>query len=262
MHCGVGETMQHGRHAKNGIFSRVVAATALMLCACSAPNGRSEGPREALADAAAQRSNPGKPVELSQPATPLGVEQAPRVVISELLTDPLLRDEGVGDYVELANLATLSLRLADLALWVPSGKKLALERPKQPWLLPGEVVVVRGAAMAGPDERTAIRAKGLRLPNSAGRVELWWRDRRIDVAQWQRKRPWPKSRPGVALERVTPQSDGTGPLAWRRATAAVDGLERGSPGRVAWPCSSVAGTAFQSRCATEPKRSDRALCRR
>jgi hypothetical protein len=254
--------MRHGRQARIGDFFMGVTVTALLACACSAPNGRSEGPREALADAAAVRSNPGKLAELPQPATPQGLEQPPRVVISELLTDPLLRDEGVGDYVELANLATLSLRLADLALWVPSGKRVALERPKQPWLLPGEVVVVRGAAMAGPEERTAIRAKGLRLPNSAGRVELWWRDRRIDVAQWQRKRPWPKSRPGVALERVTPQSDGTGPLAWRRATSAVDGLERGSPGRVEWPCSSVAGTALHSRCLAEPKRSPRSLCRR
>lgn len=254
--------MLQGQHAWSGKFAMVIAVVSLSLCACSAADGRSEGPIEALADAAAQRSNSGKQTELPQPATPSSLEQPPRVVISELLTDPLLRDEGVGDYVELANLATLSLRLADLALWVPSGKRLALERPKQPWLLPGEVVVVRGAAMAGPEQRSAIRAKGLRLPNSAGRVELWWRDRRIDVAQWQRKRPWPKGKPGVALERVTPQSDGTGPLAWRRATSAVDGLERGSPGRVEWPCSSVTGTALHSRCLADLKRPTRSLCRR
>lgn len=219
-------------------------AAAAWLGGCSAPSSGAE--RTSSADV---RQGVAVAVDLPAPATAAAMAGPPRVLISELLTDPLLRDEGAGDYVEIANLATSSVRLADLALLLPSGKKMSLLRPRQPWMAPGEVVVVQGMEAPG-----RIRLKGLRLPNAAGRVELWWRSQRIDAVQWQRRRPWPRSKPGVALERVSPLVDGTGPAAWRSATAAVDRLERGSPGTVAWPCPAVAGTALEQGCAPVPRR--------
>lgn len=233
--------MDKGRLA--AVMAAVMAAGA-WLSGCSAPSGGAE--RTGAGDV---RQSMSMAIDLPAPATTAAVAGPPQVVISELLTDPLLRDEGAGDYVEIANLATMSVRLADLALLLPSGKKLALERPRQPWMSPGEIVVVQG--VEGPGR---IRLKGLRLPNAAGRVELWWRSQRIDVAQWQRRRPWPRSKPGVALERVSPQADGSGAGAWRPATGAVDRLERGSPGAVLWPCPAVVGTALAQKCLAQPRR--------
>ncbi len=231
--------MQGLRVSKDWAWIWAAAVAWAWLAGCSAPSSGAE--RSGAADG---RQLAVAAMELPAPATVAVQATRPRVVISELLTDPLLRDEGAGDYVEIANLATVSVRLADLALLLPSGKKMAIERPRQPWLQPGEVAVVQGSEAPG-----RIRVKGLRLPNAAGRLELWWRGERIDVAQWQRRRPWPRSRPGVALERVSPQVDGSGPAAWRQASEVVDRLERGSPGAVVWPCAAVAGTAMARTCA-------------
>lgn len=238
-----------GKAIKQSVLAAVVVLG--WLEGCSAPSGAAD--RLAAPDV---RLAPSTAVELPAPITIDVGRRPPRVVLSELLPDPLLRDEGAGDYVEIANLATASVRLADLALVLPSGKKLALERPRQPWLLAGEVVVIQSAEAPG-----RIRLKGLRLANSAGRLELWWRSERIDVAQWQRRRPWPRAKPGVALERVSPLADGSSPAAWRLATAAVDRLERGSPGAVAWPCATVAGTPLARSCLAAPSRRPRACTR-
>ncbi len=187
---------------------------------------------------------PGLPAAVDAPvaATPT-LPALPRLIISEVLVDPLLRDEGVGDYIEVVNLAPSRVFLADLALLLPNGKRVALLRTSRPWLEPAEVAVAQG--LSG-DNR--ILVKGLRLPNAAGRIELLWRGRSVDVATWLRKRPWPKVKPGTAWERRSPNLDGTLPLAWRAATGAVDRLERGSPGKVNWPCKELRGTPLEQPC--------------
>ena len=220
----------------------LTVATVAWTSACSATSSGSD--RGAAQDA---RQTAAASVDLPAPHT-VAVERAPpRVVVSEVLPDPLLHDEGAGDYVEIANLATASVRLADLALLLPNGRRLTIERPGNPWLQAGEVVVVQSA-----DAPKRIRLKGLRLPNSAGRLELWWRSHRVDVAQWHKRRPWPRAKPGVALERVSPLADGSSPGAWRLASAVVDRLERGSPGVVHWPCAAVAGTGLARGCVNPP----------
>ena len=165
----------------------------------------------------------------------------PQVVISEVLVDPLLRDEGVGEYLELVNLSHSAVRLIDLTLVLPSGKRVALDRSPAPWLRVGEVGLVRPQPRADD-----IGGKGLRLPNDAGRLELWWRNELIDTVQWHAKRR--RVHAGIALERLDPRSDGASPHSWRRASARVDKLERGSPGYVIWPCLALSGTALASAC--------------
>ncbi len=166
-------------------------------------------------------------------------QSVPRIVISEVLADPLLHEEGVGDYLEIVQLSDQAVRLADLALLLPSGRRVLLERPAAPWLRAGEVAVLRSGS--GPGR---ILVRGMRLPNLAGRVELWWRDHRLDVAQWLHKpRRW---KAGVAMERRDPRLDGALLTTWRPATHQVDQLERGTPGWVQWPCAAVMGTVLAS----------------
>lgn len=165
----------------------------------------------------------------------------PRVVISEVLVDPLLRAEGVGEYLELVNLSPSAVRLIDLTFVLPSGKRVTLDRSSASVLRVGEVGVVRPQPRA--DE---IGGKGLRLPNDAGRLELWWRNELIDTVQWHTKRR--RVHAGIALERLDPRSDGANPHSWRRAIARVDKLERGSPGYIIWPCAALTGTTLASAC--------------
>ncbi len=217
-----------------------LATIVLATFGCSAPTQpqqRATGPAPDAGGAALSRA-----VEAPAAATPAALSP-PQLVISELLTDPLLRDEGVGDYVEIVNLARQRVLLAELALLLPNGRRLPLLRSARPWLEPGEVAVAQSQAVGD-----RVQVKGLRLPNAAGRVELLWRGRPVDAATWLRKRPWPKPKPGVALERLSPALDGSSPRAWRAASAVVDRLERGSPGKIDWPCPALQGTALEREC--------------
>ena len=71
--------------------------------------------------------------ELPPPAPPVA-QRPPRVVISEVFADPLLLDDAAGEFVELANLSAQPVRLADLAIHLPSGKVAIPERPSAPLL--------------------------------------------------------------------------------------------------------------------------------
>ncbi|MBI5608964.1 MAG: hypothetical protein HY902_08785 [Deltaproteobacteria bacterium] len=226
-----------GRLSSAALLGAALLAAAL---GCGAPTQPQQRRGELAVDAAPTTA--GADVPLPAPPSPADLTR-PQLVISELLTDPLLRDEGVGDYVEIANLAARRVPLAELALLLPSGRRLPLLRSARPWLEPGEVAV----AQAWPTG-DRLQAKGLRLPNAAGRLELLWRGQPIDAATWLRKRPWPKAKPGVAWERRSPALDGNLPAAWRAATLPVDRLERGSPGSVDWPCLALIGTALQRNC--------------
>ncbi len=179
------------------------------------------------------------------PVTPVQAD----LVISELQTAPLLHDEPAGDYFEVVNLSRFAVPLSELAVVLPSGKRVVPERPARPWLAAGEVSVWQSA-----ESPQAVRVRGLRLPNRSGRLELWWRGRPVDVAHWLRTRPWPKLRPGVAWERKAPRSDGTQPRGWRPAKAAKDAIEAGSPGVVDWPCEQLLGTALARPCPPPPPR--------
>lgn len=180
----------------------------------------------------------------------------PRVVMSEIQANPLLHDDRAGEFIEVVNLGPQPVRIADLTLLLPSGVRAVPARPSAPILRAGEVALLTPLG-AQPGEAAV---KGMRLPNDAGRLELFWRQTRVDVAQWHKKAPWPKPRPGQALERVAPTADGESGRAWRRSQAVLHGVERASPGRVDWLCADVKGTALEGRCVTPQGRKAAQRC--
>ncbi len=171
-------------------------------------------------------------------------EPLPRIVVSELFVDPLLLDDNAGEFIEIVNLSNAAVRLVDLELALPSGKVAVPERPGRPVLGPGEVVLLTPLGK-GPGE---AKVRGMRLPNQAGRLELRWRGRLLDVVQWHKKRPWPKQKPGFAIERVAPDANGGVGGSWRHAREAMRVIERATPGRLTWPCEPLRDTAVWSAC--------------
>ncbi len=178
-------------------------------------------------------------------AAPTANWQPPRLLISEMMVDPLLLEDSAGEFVELANLSGEPVRLADISLLLPSGKWVMPERPRAPVLRAGEIALLTPQGY-GPNE---AKVRGLKLPNQAGRLELRWRQTTVDVVQWHRKKPWPKAVPGMALERISPTADGKLGSSWRRSPTPLRVVERGSPGRSSWACDSLRNTPAHKVCA-------------
>lgn len=185
------------------------------------------------------------------------------LLISEVMTDPLLLDDAVGEYVELVYLGAEPASLKDVLLRLPDGRDVRLDagesglstkpRKRRPRALlprerdrkgrtgvedatlrpasfedsvrPGDVVVVR-----------STRRRRLRLPNRAGRLELHVGHDVLDVMQWTAKWPWPKHRSGRALCRKSATHDGRLGRSWRRCRTSLRGVERGSPGVLSQTC--------------------------
>ena len=237
-------------------------ACALLVCgssACSAAGGslaenETRPVAAALAGSARPAATPAVAVVLPAPPTSVVAPVPPLLIISELMADPLLLDDAAGEYVVVVNMSGQTVRLGELALALPSGKVVALERPAAP-MLPAGGIVVLTALGQGPGE---ARVRGLRLPNQAGRLELRWRQQVVDVAHWHRKRPWPKARPGAAIERSAPDADGRTGAAWRHSATPLRGIERGSPGSLNWRRAPEGGTAGsrRRRCTMAPARPD------
>ncbi len=176
---------------------------------------------------------PGAAPDASQPlpnASP--AEHPPRIVISELLSDAFLVDDPAGEFIEIVNLSTDELRLVDLSLELPSGQRVHPKRDAQPTLRACGVLVMTPLG-SGDDEASVKR---MRLPNRAGRVVLRWREHVVDTAIWTGKRPWPKHRPGYAIERTSVAADGVSGRSWRHSVTPLRGEERGSPGVSSLAC--------------------------
>ena len=167
---------------------------------------------------------------LTQASAGTTVVPPPRMVISEVFVDPLLVADRVGEFVEVVNLSKRPVRISHLELLTRAGRRIRPLSAADRSLPPAGVLVLH-AYRSGPG---VIKAAGLRLPNRAGRLELYWRGKLIDVAHWVDRWPWPKPRPGCSLERVSPTSDGRLGRSWRRSTVPLRGVERASPGRVRW----------------------------
>lgn len=162
------------------------------------------------------------------PPAPRARIESPRLVVSEIFADPLLLEDRAGEFVEVANLGDRLTSLAGVQLVLPSGRSLALALPAGSSLQRGGVLVLRPMA----NHKGGHHLPGLRLPNRAGRLELRWRGRVLDVAQWTPRWPWPKHRPGRSLERRSPEADGRVGRSWRQSPRAYHGVERADPGRL------------------------------
>lgn len=176
-----------------------------------------------------------RPVLAQSPAAAAETSPWPRLVVSELMTDPLLLDDVAGEYVEVANVGATMVRTSELELELPSGKRAAPLIGAEAILPPCGVVLL--APQPGPG---AAMIKAMRLPNRAGRLVLRWRGQVVDEVQWTGRWPWPKHKAGLALERTSASADGTLGPSWRHARAPLRRVERGSPGQVAWRCPQVA----------------------
>ena len=173
----------------------------------------------ALAQSAAQ--GPPAPPATTAPAT-----APPRLIITEIFADPLLQDDRAGEFVEVANVGARAASMAGVQLVLPSGRALVLAQPGNGGLAAGGVLVLRPMA----NHPGSQHLPGLKLPNRAGRLELRWRGRVIDVAQWTPKWPWPKHRVGWSLERRGVGVDGRVGRGWRHCRVVYHGVERASPG--------------------------------
>lgn len=193
---------------------------------------RSRGRHPGQAKSAGAAAEPPPPPPDGNAPLPAGV--TPVVRITEVMSDPMLVDDVAGEYLELVNASGAAVLLSSLALRMPSGRRIQLQRPAQPWLLPCEVVVIRPLPEPG-----SIELRGMKLPNRAGEVVLLWGPHPVDVARWTGRWPWPRHRPGAALERRSLDSDGAAAQAWRPASSHLRGVERGSPGTIPWRCSTT-----------------------
>lgn len=179
-------------------------------------------------------------LEATTTAAELPLLATPVAVVTELMTDPLLLDDAAGEYLELMLVSDEAVRVADLRLRLPSGKVAVPERPAAPNWQPGEVLLLSAQGL----QPGSARVKGLKLPNPAGRLELWHRDQLLDVAHWHNKRPWWKRKPGVAQERTTLQLRGDDRRAWQPSRSLRRGQERGSPGVTQLTCRDLLATPW------------------
>ncbi len=178
-----------------------------------------EGPHGSAAESAAAPGAKRAPAAAPGPASAAAASlrcPPPVVRVTEIMSDPLLVADPVGEYVELVYLGPGRRALQGVEVVLPDGRKVPLGAQV---VSPGQVIVVRGGVGAP-----------LRLPNRAGRVEVRHQGDLVDVAQWTGRWPWPKHKAGRALCRRTPDVDGALGKAWRRCRARLRGVERGSPG--------------------------------
>ena len=140
------------------------------------------------------------------------------LLISEIMTDPLLVSDAVGEYVEVVYLGRQAPERLDFELVLPDGRRLA---------------VTDKARVRGRANLWLIRSRPkqkLRLPNRYGRLELRAGNRLVDVAQWAQHWPWPRRQAGVALCRRALGTPGDWGRSWRRCRQSLRRIEKGSPG--------------------------------
>jgi hypothetical protein len=233
------------------ILPRRLIVLSLLVIASACQHAAAPGPLRETRALGPDAVGPAHAADLAEVPTRTTLpDKPPRLVISEVLVDPLLLEDVAGEFVEVVNLSPAAVRLPDLEVALPSGKVAVPERPALPVLRPGEVLLLTPLGK-GRDE---ARLRGLRLPNQAGRLELRWRGHLVDVVQWHKKRPWPKQKPGYALERTAPDSDGMLGSSWRHASAPLRGIERATPGRLTWACERVRDTPVWAMCVQEQKK--------
>jgi len=231
------------RIGSSGLLHWLWASQAIWIAACTPaapPLLPGSLPLDAPAPQTVLRPAPLPPSATTTDAAELPHGVTPLAVLTELMTDPLLLDDAAGEYVELMLLSEHALLVADLRLRLPSGKVAVPERPDAPLLLPGEVLLLTAQGL----QPGSARVKGLKLPNPAGRLELWYRDQLLDVAHWHNKKPWWKRRPGVAQERTALLLAGDDRRAWQPSRTVRRGQERGSPGQTQLTCKDLLATPW------------------
>ena len=207
----------------------LVSATVTSTAGCS-PGATSRPwtvPRSPIAAAPLPARQPSSGVSTGAPQAALGMQAQVtktvavvpgELVITEIMTDPLLVSDAVGEYVEVVYLGRQRSAQLDFELVLPDGRRIP----------------VTGKELArGQPNLWLIRSRAqrrLRLPNRYGRLELRAGNRLVDVAQWARNWPWPRRQAGVALCRRGPGSPGDWGRAWRRCRQSLRRIERGSPG--------------------------------
>ena len=160
-----------------------------------------------------------------------------RLLLTEIMVDPRATADTRGEYIELFNPTSTGV---DLRGWqLDDGRHPPHTFASDDPLLigPRELALIAPSADTyanGGLEPLAV-VRSFTLPNSAGLVRL------VDPCgnpvvrvRYDTRAPWPRSRPGHALELVSELADSAQPASWRRATSRMASGDRGSPGTAKW----------------------------
>ncbi len=178
---------------------------------------------------ATERASASRPLKTVISNSDVRAVEAGELMITEIMSRSLLLDDSIGEYLEVAYLGPPRRRFPPLFLRLPDGRKVSLSSHNH-IIAKGRVWLVR-----------STRKQRLRLPNVAGRIELWAGETLVDVAQYTSRWPWPRRKAGVALCRFRVDVGGDRGRAWRRCRQRLRHVERGSPGQVARLALWVAG---------------------
>jgi hypothetical protein len=169
------------------------------------------------------------------PHEPDPAECTGKLVISEVHFDPEGTAEGLGEYVELWNPGPDPVDLRGWSLDNGRRQKRTFEGPTPLLIEPGQACIVAASLEADENgDLTALADLGkLSLANRGGLLHLRNPCGESEVRfRYARAAPWPKVRPGTAIELRAADADPSLGRSWRPARARTPSGDRGSPNQV------------------------------
>ena len=156
------------------------------------------------------------------------------LIISEFMANPEAAEDKYGEYVELFNTGTTPISLEGWKLSNGRGREFhfrdeVIVGPKETYILGGSVDMdLSGDIPIAQDWGT------FSLPNRKGLLHL--RNpcgKTVDRIRYMNNKPWPKSRSGVALERIKLEKlANRNHREWRLVRHKMRTGDRGTPGKV------------------------------
>lgn len=150
------------------------------------------------------------------------------LLLWEFMPDPVQVDDAAGEWLELYNPGTDSVKLKGWSVGTGGGARLALDSARS--IPPGGFLLVSrtDSAANGGAGNGQILSSGWSLPNASGSLRLYAPDgRQVDSALWGNGAA-PK--PGHSLERIGAACDGGNAACWLPSLRTYGLGDRGTPG--------------------------------